>query len=355
MKKIGFVVKDITSARALSPVANAFAKTGHKVVTFLEGQAINRFDLRCCSTVQVGTVEHPEEQDVPDRNWDKLLSDFGIELLFVGCSTPMHAERGLALAANRAGIPVIAFPDTWGAETRLGNDVRVDLWLATDHSHASMLSRRGSVLTAGSPLFEVASKRPSLAERTELAKHADPDKTILVVGQGYEYLPDIFHAALSFLRGTPNARLLLRLWHPKKGPDAELEKRFSQELHQRNLIDSVIHLSDDMLTTDTLATLCGVTVSAFSTTLLVANRAGKRAVSVHSEKTIAGMLTSTGLDFYPPAETSGGPIFKWVCEPGPDMSTNNLFDVPRVGMYPLEPINAAGVVEFVLARYALAA
>jgi|GEM_PF-2641708 len=345
MHTIGFVAKDIMAARALAPIATALCAE-HRVTVFLEGKALKEFPANIGKRIVVGSEEKPEKETRSSDDYDAVLRDHPVDVIIVGTSSPIHAERGLALTANRTDIPVAAFSDIWGGEGRLGNDVKVDLWFATDETHRDMISHnvalgpsRENTVIVGFPSYELLMKRPTEEMRLCLAQYGDPEWMLLVVGQDYGFLFDIMCGAVALLRGTPGLKLVPRLWHPKIGPNENLQRQFNEMVKWFDLEGRIVRISDDdmkKLSTDTLAVLCGATISATTTTLLVAGASGNRAISVHSNATVEGLRAETGLDYYPPA-TADGPIYKWdIDKPEPLMPERDIATIPR-GRYEVTP------------------
>lgn len=330
--RIGFAMKDTMSARALLPLAKECARQGHGVTLFVEGAARKEI-VEFGTVIAVGSEKEPEKDAPhPDSYWSSGVE--GLHCLVVGTSKPIHAEQLLALAANRAEVPVIAYPDTWGAEGRLGSDVKIDTWFAIDDNHATLIGNRAVVI--GDPAYEMITTAAKHGARERLESCGDREQMLLVVGQGFEYLTDVVEAAIDIAL-LSNCKLVLKLWHPKKVPEQAILDRVTSML--RPLHERVVTIGTEdekLLDTDTLAKLCGVTISVFTTVLRIAAGAGNRAISVHSSATMEGMKKSTSLDFYPPA-SSEGPIYRLEYDPRAPFF-DELTAIPR-GVYKPVPVD----------------
>ncbi len=359
MKKINiaFAAKDIMAARALLPIIQKFSGiVGPIVIVFAEGNALFEFkkagtSLSGAIVVPVGAEDHPEHEGRDHDYWSDLLRRHYVDLLVVGTSEPNHAERGLALAANRADVPVVAIPDTWGAESRLGNAV-VALYLAIDETHERLLSSRGTkVVVVGDPTYDTLTTSVTDEDRRRLAAYGDVDDMLVLVGQDYTFLEDLQDSAIEIMLGTPRLHLVPRMWHPKLGPDPHLNERFESLVRGTGVASRIVRFMPDdedyfAKKTNALVAMCGATLSSFSTVLRIAGKYGKHALSVHSEATIAGMRQSFGLDHYPPA-SAGGPINRFDWQHTGELLPMSLAHFAK-GRYQASPVNIEKAVGAIL-------
>lgn len=299
--KVAIAAKDFMSARVLAPIVEELVVRGAHIELYLEGHAAG--EPFC---ILPALKAHKGERLDPSIVLDQVRM-FSPDVLMVGSSTSDNGidsiERLLVREARWQGsVKTVCVPDYWGAERRLM--APVDLALVIDEEAARITGEartavRTEVIGDFVSLDAHRQRRNAEPILDALRAHTDPERTLLITGQGKEYLPDMMRLAIECLAHSPGWRLIPYLFHPKKGPD-EVSARLWSELSRQHG-DRILSLDHERFPVDALAVTVGATLSGFSTVLRYASASGKLALAANTDAVRKGRERSTGLADYPPA------------------------------------------------------
>ncbi len=307
VSKLAIAAKDVAAARAVTPIISELRRLNLelRIELYVEGFAAGEhFGIApTLSSKKGGSLNLAEVL--------KRLGEFDPDVLLVGCSTSDEGpsiERALIESLSdeqRRKIKIVAVPDYWRAEHRLG--LSVDLLLVIDDVAKQLAVQNAAAAEEPVIIGDFVASDVEVQKwiagsfESALPKGLDLNKTLLVVGQGLPYLPDLMSLSVDCLKESPGWTLVPRLFHPKKKPDDGLVETWNR-LSERYR-DRIVELDAHIFSTDALAVACGATLSGFSTTLRYAAAAGKLALSGDTEAVRAGRLKSTSIELYPPAIT----------------------------------------------------
>lgn len=296
-KSLVFVTKDIGGFRVVRPIADTLKEQGRKIIVIAEGKSLPLWQEADYSPIVIGEATSVEEAII-------VLQNEGPEAVFATLGSPINLEDKFSQAANQLKIPLVWFPDVWGAETR--SRAVPDVLLAFDDVERTIVATnprftRTHIEVVGHPLADEMSEHPSESAIRVIGELKKSGKTvILIAGQG-EYTTDMIEfVQKSVMYHSIGAFVVIPRFHPKhKDEKPEWVTKWNERLAQ--LPEGSVVEVDKAVKTDDLARLADITVSSFSTTLIYAALAGKIPISVATPAARTAMMKSTGFDHYPPA------------------------------------------------------
>ncbi len=296
MSRILAATKDSQSALFVQEILQSLSPS-HEIFVFAEGMSKTFW--------KNAGVPLSYEADVDGSSDSKLASELdriNPRLVLTSTSSPAGIEAKIADLAKARRIPLVIFADIWGGVSRIG--AKADLLLAFDQQEEDIEAIAYPDIPrvlVGDPMIKKIkdSKNSMRKEIQDHFEHLDQRglRTLLIVGQGGSYTGAMLEVARqSLLRSSSSWRVIPRVVHPKK-PDPTLTNLWNSIAQE--LGDTVLTI-DGGWSTDDVAICSDATISIFSTVLRYAAESGKLALSVSTPETLAGMLKSTSIPYYPP-------------------------------------------------------
>lgn len=290
-----FVTKDIGGFMVARPLADTMSISGYSIEVIAEGKSLPLWEesgytilLRDCelSIDRAITILKNERPDV-------VVATLG---------SPINLEDIFSKAANILRIPLVWFPDVWGAERR--SSATPDVLLSFDKIEQEIVQSQPrfantKVAVVGHPLVDQLKSQPDCVAIQEIESLKNSGKTvILIAGQG-EYTTDMIDFVCESVKNSNGSFAVIPRFHPKyKDSKPEWIAKWNERL--ATLPEGIVVNLDPKIKTDHIAMLADITVSSFSTTLTCAALARKIPISVSTPATREAMVKSTGLDYYPP-------------------------------------------------------
>ncbi|OHA83059.1 MAG: hypothetical protein A2408_02660 [Candidatus Yonathbacteria bacterium RIFOXYC1_FULL_52_10] len=293
------VTKDIGGVRVVCPLADALKHDGWSTRVIAEGKSLPLWRETGHTLLVGGQLAQPLDIDAAEV----ILRSENPGVVITTLGSPINLEDAFSHAANRLDIPLVWFPDVWGAETR--SQAIPDIVFAFDETERLVLEgqprfEHSRIEVVGHPLADEMLAGPSdEAQRIAVGAHIENSTIILIAGQG-EYTGDMIDfVANSIAHFTEGKFIIIPRFHPKyKDDKPEWIAAWRERLDA--IQDAAVIEVDPRVSTDDLARVADITVSSFSTTLTYAALAGKIPISVTTPAARAAMVKSTGLDHYPP-------------------------------------------------------
>ncbi len=291
-----FVTKDTGGFKVAKPVADSMKKQGWNTTIIAEGKSFTfwekagytpLFSKEISETLSLAKVTTILNKEKP-------------AIIIVTLGSPINSENLFALKANKLKIPLVFIPDVWGAETR--SRAVPDLVLAFDEFEASLCGERflgteTEICIVGHPFIDELLQTGIPEKATSYVQEikSECDGVILLAGQG-AYTTDMLQILRLSLEMSDGKYVVIPRFHPKyKG--TEYMETWKNELSHFPVKSIAKEAS---ISTDHLAALCDITISTFSTLLMVSAYYNKVPISVNTPASIEAMVKSTGLDYYPP-------------------------------------------------------
>lgn len=298
MKRALFVTKDIGGFRVVHPLADTLKKDGWTVLVIAEGKSLPLWRETDHTLIVGGQLSQQLDIDAAEA----VLRSENPGVVITTLGSPINLEDAFSHAANRLDVPLIWFPDVWGAETR--SQATPDIVFALDETEMLVLDEQSRfehshIEVVGHPLADEMLAESSLeAQRIVRGTHLF-ETVILIAGQG-EYTGDMIDFVANSIAQSDDGRfVIIPRFHPKyKDEKPEWVAAWRERLDA--IPDATVIEVDSKVKTDDIARLADITVSSFSTTLTYAALAGQIPISVATPATRAAMVKSTGLDHYPP-------------------------------------------------------
>lgn len=297
-RNVLFVTKDIGGFRVVRPLADALKHDGWTVTVIAEGKSLPLWREIKHTLIVGGQLAQPLDIDAAEE----ILRSENPGVVITTLGSPINLEDAFSHAANRLDIPLVWFPDVWGAETR--SQATPNIVFAFDETEMLVLDEQSRfehsrIEVVGHPLADEMCAEPSAdAQRIVRGSHLF-ETVILIAGQG-EYTGDMIDFVANSIAQSDDGRfVIIPRFHPKyKDDKPEWIKAWSERLAA--IPDVTVIEIDPKVTTDDIARIADITVSSFSTTLTYAALAGQIPISVATPAARAAMVKSTGLDHYPP-------------------------------------------------------
>lgn len=288
--------KDIGGFKVAKPVADALVQSGWGISVVAEGKSFSLwqedgyspiFNLKRAEKIN-GVLEA-----------SGILYDEHPDVVIATLGSPIHIEDLFSEAAHVSDIPLVWFPDVWGAETR--SSVVPNLILAFDEAERLIAQKRfteAKIEVVGHPLMDTLTNFPISGDSYRAINDIKVKrKTVILLGGQGEYTNDMIDFILNSINLSPGAFTVIPRFHPKY-KDSPHMKTWMKKLEEFS--EGVIEMLDD-IKADDIAALADITVSTFSTMLAIAAYRKKIPISVVTPAAKQAMVKSTGLDYYPPA------------------------------------------------------
>lgn len=294
------VTKDIGGFRVTRPLADALKDDGWKVTVIAEGKSLSLWHETKHTVSSGGMLA----QQLSVEQAVTMLRDERPNVVIATLGSPINLEDAFSHAANELGIPLVWFPDVWGAEVR--SSAQPTAILAFDNTTQLLLNKQSrfgntQIKIVGHPLANEMLAQPSAEAQTAIAGLKQSGKTIiLIAGQG-EYTSDMIDFVCKSIAHSDGSFIVVPRFHPKyMGSKPEWIAKWNERL--ATLPEGTVVNIDTSVKTDHIAMLADITVSSFSTTLTYAALARKIPISVSTPKAREAMVRSTGLSYYPPTQ-----------------------------------------------------
>lgn len=298
MKKILFVLRDAVPTRIAVQLIRLLSLRGHEIVVIAEGGAVS-----ICK--EAGIPLHVEGNASMSKIMTAtILRTINPSLVCISCSSPINWELQFAWVAQKSkpSIPVVAIGDIWGALTRLQNSDGVqfqpDMAMVIDNAEAYKVMRAG--LTKNTVVIgDVASLPPpqiTPEKRAWLEKTCAGKYSVLIVADHTQNAIEVASIATQAIRWEKDPSkfvVFASFVHPKLRNDPNIRPILvlaEAQLHDLNYV----HHED--ISTDTLASICDVTVTCASTPGRIALHHRKRFLSVVGEASRKILFKEMGAD-----------------------------------------------------------
>jgi hypothetical protein len=306
--KLLLVSKDLGGAQVIVPLAEVAMGCRNELIVVTEGLAQWQFASSQVPLYFQGTsnfLEVPFSLDV-----DKLIERVEPDLVVVSLGSPINLEDKLALAANRAGVPLVLVEDCHGAHVRTA--AKPQLVLTLDEYAAGLVRRahpQARVEIVGNPGVSLPKKADDLeraAQNTGVANLRRLGvRTYAYVGGDPISTEEQLRLLINCLEQTSGDWILIPRFHPKwvnvrcdRVPGFTYGEYWSRLLVP--LGDRVkLNLPGDA---HELVASVDVTIADYSTLLTFAVCCGKTAVFLETPSVIRSMVESTGLAKFPLVE-----------------------------------------------------
>ncbi len=297
------------SARIMISVIKLAIERGHKVFVIAEGKAVGIMKEASIELAYLQT--NASELPKLEFNPIEFMASRGIDIVSIGCSSPINWELKFAKGAHLIKTPVAAFADIWGAGSRL-QGFRPELMVVIDEISIDIEHGRAEkFVVIGDPADETYRKICGAPIEDAAAVHVDKFrhyrkygiKSVLVVGDNNDLVVDICRVAAESIRltGYPEKFVVVpRLIHPKDADKPEVQATVHEAMAEFHGIE-INHFDENghRANTDWLAGYCEYTVTSYSTAGRIALHAGERYVSVQTPKCVESMQRELGLSSLP--------------------------------------------------------
>ncbi len=277
------------------------ARPEHGVFAVLEGLAATRYIAAGIAPYFKGFENFQEEPFSVDAA--RVIEKINPDAVITTLGDPIHLEREFGRAANLLGKPLIFLEDIWGCHCR--SDARPDLVLTLDQSGETIVQKNlgTSVPVTIIGNHEVASARKLKIPddvHTKMGELKARHGTVLFYVGGGTYTTAELQLLKECLRKTPGSPALISRPHPKW---ANVQ---SQEGWTYGAVwkDMLKELGDQVQVVETdvpaaIAALADVTLSGFSTMLVVPVIYGKTAISLATGETRTDMKRQLSVAQHP--------------------------------------------------------
>lgn len=301
--RIAFVTRDIGGFNATYPIARALAAAGHEIhvhATQDQRAAIAWQQKPVGKNVFRWTPDHAT-RDVARG----ILTSTNPDVVVAAMGSPIDIEETFGFAANDLGTPLVHVSDVWGSHGR--SKAKPDVVLVADNYDARLVVGAGNrACVVGSPLLAALANSETWAARDFVdGYHTTGQKIVLLAGQDGPVTTECGEwLANSFKSRTedPNNWVLIPRIHPKFAGDQAVSEIIASQLAQIEERGVWVVRDTSHLNAYHLAMYCDMTVSTFSTTLMVAAWGGQVPVSVNSLRARESMWRETGREVWPLVE-----------------------------------------------------